>query len=265
MADEIGGVQGPNCRGRRFSSAVPCMLLVAIAIVSLGYAIFTKGEADKLRTQISEQNKSAGSIKTAPVAPENQDVYLREGDVKILANKANNVFEVWNADVKVGDIKESNDSQVYIWKEAEGNFYLGVDPLGLGGNILFSGPHEVYQLDPIENKLSKVYGDIKNIGFASDLSVNGERLVAVEYPGMGGEMAISVYDIASQNVKSYPVSAGYDQAGAKFSQAGGKIIYEAVISESSSGEEGFVPQYAMYMIDLATGKQQQIGGIEKMK
>lgn len=260
---------------RSFPLVVLGISLVLMVAAFFGYLMFIQGDMGQpsVQNNVSEMSgnqakesdvavkEETGTADTASLDGAIQEVQAASGEVKIVANKDKTVFEVWNLGVKAGEIKQDYPAQVSIWREVNGNIYLGVSYTGRGGYILFSGPDEVYKLETIENSLNKIYGRGEKNGYASDISLDEKRLITVESP-VSGNLSIVVYDIATQSAQSYPVSAKYGTAGAAhFSQVGGKIVYEAAIGISNN-EKYTEEEYAMFMIDLATGKQTQIGGAE---
>jgi hypothetical protein len=273
MKIEIEKFKNLNKDIRSFPLTVLGACLVLIIAAFFGYMMLLYGDMDKLGTQndISEKfynqpkepdvavKEDAGTTEAVETVPDDkttQEVVAANEVVKILANEDRTVFEIWNRGVKAGEIEQDYPAQVSLWREVNGNIYLGVSYTGRGGYILFGGPDEVYKLETIKNSLSKVYGREDKNGYVSDISLDEERLITVKTP-VSGALSIVVYDIASQSIQPYPVPARYSTAGeARFSHAGGKILYEAAVGDPSAEE------YAMFMIDLSTGKQTQVGNPE---
>lgn len=250
------------------------VLVVFILVAGAGYTAYLKGHQDgkavgSVTTQSTQEN-AGDSEQKSNIEDEKNPASFEQGTMKVISNKEQTSFEVWNFGNKIGEIKSEGPITVSIWREFGGEIYLGVNPDGIGGYIVFSGPQEVYKAD--DTSLTKIYSGKGKYGFASDIILPGgnftsdinlpSKLIAVEDTSTDEQKhpSIVVYDIGSQKSQSYPVSAPYGVAGAAhFSQTGDRIIYEA--AKGIPEDE----QYAMYMIDLATGKQTQIGGIETLQ
>jgi uncharacterized Ntn-hydrolase superfamily protein len=106
--------------------------------------------------------------------------------------------------------------------------------------------------------MTQVYDGREKNGYATDVA--GDKVAAVENPLTGTNgTSIVIYDLTVQKSQSYPIPSPYKVAGeARLSRSGDRVIYETAIGEPDEEEE-----YALYMIDLATGRQSRIGGEEK--
>lgn len=237
------------------------MLMIGIVLT---HGVYLRGESDsnlwwgeKVQELVGNEESAtedASQTDSSSDATEGEAVLIDE-DLKVVLKEDGHTFEVWNFGNKIGEI-EKEHSAVSLFKRDNGYAYLGVEPVGLGGYILFGGPSEVYRAD--ESSLTKVYDGSGKNGFASDVSQ--DKLVAIEDSSMeGGRPSVVVYDLATQKSQSYPVSSRYGVAGeAYFTQSDDKVTYEAAIGNPDSEE------YALYMIDLATGKQTQVGDAKSL-
>lgn len=239
------------------------MFVMLMIGVVLTHGVYLRGESDssswwsaKLEELVKNEEGDVDdfSSNTASDADADEGVSVTQ-ELEIIPNEDRTVFEVRNLGVRVGEIKREGPASVNIWRDLE-NIYLGVQNYGMGGYILFGGPDEVYEVD--ESSVTQVYDGSGKNGFASDM-ISG-KLVAIEDPSTEGwHPSVVVYDLTTQKSQSYEVSAPYSVAGkARFSQAGGKVVYEAALNNPDN------EQYAMYMIDLATGKQTQVGNAENL-
>lgn len=243
-------------------------LALSVIVMVLIFGVYLKGEvageASKCAVKQAQTvcpKTIAGNVPddTATASSETaSDTVLVDGFLKVTADTDRTTFEVWNYGKKVGEINRDYSSDITLMKRSDGFAYLGLSPNGLGGYILFSGPEEVYKLD--EDTLAKVYEGRERNGFVSD--VVGNKLVAVENPvAEGAQASIVIYDLATQKPQaSYPIPPRYSVAGAAhLSQSGDRLVYEAAIGSPDNEE------YAMYMIDLKTGKQTPVGGVENFE
>jgi len=254
---------------RSFPSLVFRVVFVVVIAVLAGYIFFVAnkpddksseviapGAGDKIvvgdegdgvvQTQIQTQEQLSGETKTA----------LDSGDVKVLGRSDLKTFEVWNGSVKAGEIKREAPSQVGIFRTINDNMYLGVSKDGLGGYILFGGPDEIYQLDRKKNSLVKIFDRDM---FVSDISSDGKKLISLEsyYVKYDLFTFVNVYDLDTYESESFQIPVKYKTAGnAFFSKDGKKVVYEAAVSNPENEE------FAMFVIDLATGEQKQVGGSE---
>lgn len=237
------------------------VLLVFILVVVVGYVAYLKGQQDgnsqsSVAMQKTQKNTDDYAQKSDDEDKQNPASF-EMGDMKVIANDEQTFFEVWYFGKKLGEIKSEGPIAVDVWRESGPDIYLGVTPDGLGGYYLFGGPQEVYRVDG--TSLTKVYsGKGKDSAYASDMFLPN-KLFAVESTIVDGQFhtSVVVYDIDSQKSQSYPVPAPYKTAGGHFSQGGSKIIYETAIGNPDAEES------AIFVIDLTTGKQEQIGGSEK--
>lgn len=261
---------------RSFPRLVALIVLFTLAGALLVYVIFLKGDgrfdtSKKPEAQQSVQQTQEEQSDTAIVGEDignvgtayrddriDRQAEAAAGQVKISSSEDLQTFEVWNGTKKAGDIKTDGPSSVKVVKTIGSSAYLGVDFDGVGGYILFGGPYALYRLDTGTNVLEKLYDGRENDGFFSDISADGNRLLAASrsYKGDVVTPYIEVWDIASRTkTASYQVSAKYHTAGdAYFAKSGGRIAYEAAIGDPEAEE------FAMFTVDLASGKQSQIGG-----
>ncbi len=234
------------------------MFIVLMVVLVQFYGTYLRGESDSRlwwSTKVQELIGNAEENAIDGSASIGADAVLVDEDLRVMANEERSVFEVWNFGNKIGEIRAEH-SAVSLFKRDSGRSYLGIRPDGLGGYILFGGPSEVYRVD--ESSLTKVYdGNGKN-GFASDVA--NDKLVAIEDPSAEGKHpSVAVYDLKTQKSQSYPVPARYGFAGEAyfFAESDKQLTYEAAIGDPDNEE------YALYLIDLTTGKQTQVGNVEK--
>lgn len=259
---------------RSFPKLVAWIVLLTMLAALAGYMIFIGGDreaavSDNSGNQSGEleelctAEEGTGEFVASSATGETEgkdDVAFVRGGLKVMKNESLTAFEVWNDGIKAGEIRRDAPAQVDLWRESDGDYYLGASRDGLGGYILFGGPDEVYRLDTAANTLERIYSGAEKNGFAADV-LRG-KLAAVEFPFVadGQASVVAIYDFSGREIGSYPVPARYGQAGAaRFSQVGGRIIYEAAVGNPDDEE------YAMFMIDLATGKQEQVGGKERFE
>jgi len=261
---------------RSFPRLVALIVLLTLAAALLGYVIFLKGDgrfdtSKKPEMQQSVQQPEEEKSDTAIVGEDIGNVgtaykddridrvaEANAGQIKISSSEDLQSFEIWNATKKVGEIKTESPSSVKVVKTIGSSAYLSADFEGVGGYILFGGPYALYRLDMGTNLLEKLYDGRESSGFFSDISADGKRLLAVSHSYKGDVVTpyIEVWDVASRSkAASYQVAAKYHTAGeAYFAKSGGRIVYEAALNDPSAEE------FAMFTVDLATGKQSQIGG-----
>ncbi|MFA7171014.1 MAG: hypothetical protein WC180_03405 [Candidatus Paceibacterota bacterium] len=254
-------------------SLIVKVILGVLLLVLLGY-IFLTGDISQDRndgaesenieveddTMVSEDENGAPQLPASSEELIESETNIISGDIKISSNKDLTIFEIWNGETKAGEIEREGPSQVAVWKEIGGSVYLGVNNDGLGGYILFGGPDEVYKLDTKKGSLTRALTKIFDRDmFASDISADEKHLASVETFFMGEEIHnyINVYNLADYKSESYQVPVKYRVAGnAFFSRDGKKVVYEAAVSDPENEE------FAMFVIDLTTGKQTQIGGTD---
>lgn len=246
------------------------ILLGVILLVFLGYIFMMNRDSLQNKNEPVENTSSETGGDNVDVPKENDAVQAlaiseeptepatttASGDIRITNNKDLTVFEIWNGTAKAGEIEREGPSQVAIWKEIGDSAYLGVNNDGLGGYILFGGPDEVYRLDKKKDTLVKIFDRDM---FASDISADEKQLASVETFYMGEEIYnyINVYDLSDYKSESYQIPVKYKIAGnAFFSRDGKKVAYEAAVGNPDNEE------FAMFVIDLATGEQTRIGGAD---
>lgn len=229
------------------------ILLTLITFSLFGYIFYKMGttgfvpDAEKtgaeVRTQVSETDGAA-----------EQEGRLDDSMVRIMSDPGAKNFEIWNNTVKVGEIKEAVDSEVKVWRRIGNDIYFGVAEESRTKDESFDGPQEVYKLELGSGSFSKVFD---RDAFASDISSDGKRLVAIERFYVGDKIYnyVNVYDLDTYKAQTFEVLAACKTAGnAFFTGDGERVAYEAAID--TGGEESF----RMFVIDLATGKQEQVGG-----
>lgn len=258
---------------RDFPALIVSVVLVLAMIAFFGY-IFSLKNTEQLANENSidannkVQNKSNSALINEPDQTEKNSetskeetgesegkAVLSDGSLKVLADAGLTDFEVFSGNIMVGEIKRVAPSQVSVFKKINDDTYLGVDNYGLGGYILFGGPKAIYKLDTKDNSFVKVFD--KEDMFVSDISNDEKKLVYVETFYVGDELHnyINLYDLDDYQSKSYEVPVQYKQAGnVFFSKDGTKLAYEAALGNPDD------EKFAMFVIDLATGQQTQIGG-----
>lgn len=255
---------------RDFPALIVSVVLAMAILVFFGY-IFYVMDATGPKTEnetgtASLEKKAEGALAQRDKTEEDKnipdqeaeelkfEIVFDDGNAKILANEDLTDFEVWNGEMKAGEIKTERRSQVKIFRKMEDATYLGVEDSGIGDYIPFGGPREIYKLDLKEKSLDKIF-DKDN--FVSDISQDGKKLVSVESFYVKDDMHtyLNVYNLDTYESDSYQISGEYGAAGnAFFSRDGEKLVYEAAMNDSDN------EAFAMFVIDLATGEQTQIGG-----
>jgi hypothetical protein len=219
-------------------------LLSLLTFLLFGYIFFKMSTAPE---QSARDNASvAKEIK--PNAP------LDASKINIESDGQARDFVVWNGQTRVGEIMEATTSAVKFFRRQGDDVILGVEKGSVVEDDVFSGPQELYKLNLRDNRFNKLFdGD----AFVTDISADGSRLASSERFFLDGVFHnyINVIYIASMKTQSFEASSDCQRAGnAYFSKSGQKLAYETV-----SGE-GTDVKYRMYVVDLETGAQEQLGG-----
>ena len=238
------------------AQAFVIMLLLTLITFSLfGYIFYKMGTTGFAPVSVKED---AGTEERGAMSEDGDaarsEARLDDSGVRIMSDTGARNFEIWNNTMKVGEIKEAAVSEVKVWRRIGNDLYFGVTEESRTRDEFFDGPQEVYKLELESGAFSKIFD---RDAFASDISGDKSRLVAIERFYVGDKMYnyVNVYDLATYKAQTFEVLAACKTAGnAYFTGDGRKVAYEAAID--TGGKETF----RMFVIDLETGKQEQVGG-----
>lgn len=146
---------------------------------------------------------------------------------------------------------------VYDFKDQNEYLYVGVNPTGMGGYILYGGAAELYQINLDTKAVIKVFSSNTNDSFVTDVSPD-DKTLAIFTGNEAGEHILSLSSItdSSDGGKFVDIDTvvpkEFDEAGdATFSPDGTQLAYQATIKFDDAHPE----ETALFVIDLNTGKQ----------
>ena len=143
---------------------------------------------------------------------------------------------------------------VDVFKQTATAAYIGVTPDGLGGYILYGGPHRLYRLDLGTKEIKEIIGQsqVKQLGFIGDISADENWLAYVNQADEN--ITIDLLSLSGDGaIHQIMVPAAYQQVGdVKFSPDGNQLAYAAAVGEPDS-ERGVV-----FTAQLGTDSQKQI-------
>jgi len=232
------------------------IILVLMILLFFNYIfyIIEKAQSDYIGDDSNITINSAIEEDSADVDLEPREL-LDDSEIKIVSDESSKNFEVWNSDVKIGDIKRRFPSQIEIFKRIKNNLYIGAVYKERGDYVLFEGPNEIYRLNLEDNSLADVLsGDC----LVSDISPNERYIASLEsfYVGEEKKIYLNIRSIGGVFAdRTFQIAEEYGAAGnAYFSEDGNRIFYEAAFNNPDREE------FAMFMVDLETGEQGQVGG-----
>lgn len=245
-------------------SLITAAIIVIVAIIASVYATIklTQPTNPASTTSTPALTPSDAPTPTPTLVPtptpEETNKPNIQSNLKIEPNATQTSFVIKKDGKEVGKISTKNESQVKVFKQTQNNIYLGVEPLGLGGYILYGGPQTLYKLDLKTNALSKI-NIVPNQGFFTDVSPDETRVAYINLnspginPSSKAEENVIVENITSGLKQLFGASLKYKVLGdALFSPDGKKIAYVAAVGNPEK-EAG-----AVFIVDIASGKETTI-------
>lgn len=255
-----------------FHDAPALVIMASISLMTFslfGYIFFKMNSARLFPESGTNMNRNIDKNIKAKTAKDNTNaslsddssglsVWIDDSKIRTISDKSGRDIEIWNDNYRVGEIKEEVASDVRIFKRINNNIYFGVIKDGNAKYVSFGGPQEIYKLNLVDGNFSKTFD---RDTFVSDISRDESQLASIERFYIGDEIFnyLNIYDISTYKAKSYQVSRACKAAGnAYFSKDGKKVAFEVATGDEDK------EKFLMFVIDLETGEQTQIGGDDSL-